>query len=251
MAMFFLAISTIFAVLPVTGGAGTGTVTLTPSNAAPGGTVTVAGTGFASTQAIGIGIGNEVAVANESHPIANPTGTGPFNAVCAYKPVKVGSFYFHCVVSSDTNVVESNYWDAGDGTMTSDSTYALNPVCNYAAGTCGRSTTSAWDGYTVVFTVSYTHYQWGVTPAANVTTSSTGAFSTSITIPSNITAGTYTVTVVDAKGTKGTAQLTVSGPPVPEGFSVGLIVALLATVVIATRFFRKQPKTSLLAISSK
>jgi hypothetical protein len=127
MAMFFLAISTIFAVLPMTGGAGTGTVTLTPSNAAPGGTVTVAGTGFASTQAIGIGIGNEVAVANESHPIANPTGTGPFNAVCAYKPVKVGSFYFHCVVSSDTNVVESNYWDAGDGTMTSDSTYALTP----------------------------------------------------------------------------------------------------------------------------
>lgn len=245
-AMVFLVVTMILATLPT--GSCAGAVILTPSTVVAGDTVIVAGTGFSASQAVGIAIGNEVAVVNESHPLASTAGTGPFTAYTNYTPVKPGSYYYHCIVSSDTSVVESDYYDSGDGTMTSSSSYAISPFCNYVTGGFGRSTSSAWDGYTVTFTASYTHYQYGVTPTAGVTTSSAGAFSASITVPANLTAGIYTVTAIDAKGTIATAQLTVS-PVGPEGLSIGIVVALTAAVIVSTLFFRKQPKNSKLTPS--
>jgi hypothetical protein len=214
--------------------------TLTPSTAAAGSTVTVAGTGFGASKAIGIGIGAEVVVTNEVHNIPSPTGTGPFTAIMNHYPIKPGSFSYHCTVSSDTNVVESDYTDNGDGTLTSSSTYALNPFVNYVTGAFGRSTNSAWDGYTVVFTANYTYYMYNVTPAAGVTTTGAGGFTAPIIVPT-VSAATYSVTAIDTSGNKAVSPLTVT-TVVPEGISIGIIlVASIVALVAGTRCFKKRP----------
>ncbi len=239
-----LTISMLFAVFPMANCAGA--ITLTPSSQAQGGTVTVAGSGFAATQAVGIGIGQEVVVTGEAHPIPSPTGLGPFITKVNHWPIKPGSFSFHCVVSSDTNVVESDYTDNGDGTLASTSTYSVGHTVNYVTGAFGRGTNSAWDGFTVVFTASYTYYQYNVTPAAGITTSAAGAFSADIVVPAALANANTPVNAFDVKGNRGTATLTVNSA-IPEGFSMGIIVVLSAAVVIGTVLMRKLPKSRILA----
>jgi len=236
-----LIVSILLITLPM--GNAAGAITLTPTSQAQGSSVTVAGTGFTTSQAVAILMGPEITVTNESHPIANTTGTGPFTAYTNHGSIKPGSFYYHCVVSSDTNVVESDYYDNGDGTLISSSTYALNPFVNYVTGAFGRSTTSAWDTYTVVYTCSYTYYQYNGT---RTTANSAGSFSANVTVPVSANNGNLVVTALDTKGGKGTSTLVVNSA-VPEGFSVGMVVALSVTaVIVSLRFLRKQPKKTLL-----
>jgi hypothetical protein len=218
--------------------AAAGSITLNPTTQNSGAQVTVTGTGFGATLPVGIGIGEEITVLNEVHNIPSPTGTGPFTAIMNHYPIKPGSFSFHCVVSSDSSVVESDYTDNGDGTLTASSTYALNPFVNYVTGAFGRSTTSAWDSYTVVFTCNYTYYAYNVTPAAGVTTNSAGGFTADITIPP-MPAGAYTVTAIDTHGTKSTSTITT----VPEGLTFGIVAVLSSVAVIATILW-KRPKTA-------
>jgi hypothetical protein len=218
-----------------------GSITLTPNSQAPGGTVTVTGTGFGATKALGIGLGAEVPVTGESHPIPSPSGTGPFTATTNHPPIKPGSFSFHCTVSSDTNVVESDYTDKGDGTLATESTYALDPFVIYATGQFGRSTTSAWDGYTVVYATTYTGYQYNVTPAGNPSTSSSGTFTATITVPAGLANGNYNVTAIDTAGNRAFATLTVSNV-VPEVLPVGTLMLLTMLAVAAgSWYFRKRP----------
>ena len=218
-----------------------GSITLTPNSQAPGGTVTVTGTGFGATKAVGIGLGAEVPASSESHPIPSPSGTGPFTATVNRPPIKPSSFSFHCTVSSDTNVVESDYTDNGDGTLATDSTYALNPFVNYAAGQFGRSTSSAWDGYTVVFAATYTGYQYNVTLAGNPSTTSSGTFTATITVPAGLASGNYNVTAIDSGGARAVATLTVNNT-IPEVLPVGTIMLLTMLAVAAgSWYFRKRP----------
>ncbi len=236
----------IIAAIPMTSAAGA--ITLTPSTQAPGGTVSVGGTGFGATKAVGIGFGVEVTVNNESHVITNtaigPDGDGvygPFTAKALHYPFKPSSVYFHCVVSSESNVVESDYYDNGDGTMTSSSTYAITPFANYVTGEFGRSGTTDWSTYTVEFIVSYTYYTYNVTPAAGATTTGAGALTASITVPS-VANGAYTVTAVDTQGNKATSTLTVDNT-IPEGWTVGAMMLVSSVaVIVGARYFRKQPK---------
>jgi hypothetical protein len=235
--MAFLMASFVFASIT----AAAGSITLNPTTQARGGQVIVTGSGFGATKPVGIGLGQEITVINEVHNIPNPTGTGPFTAYMNHAPIKPGSFFFHCNVSSDTNVVESTYTDNGDGTLTSSSQYAIDPFVNYVTGAFGRSTSSAWDTYTVVFTANYTYYQYGVTPVAGVTTSGAGAFTTNITIP-DVADGSYTVTAVDTQGNKGVATLAVSGV-IPEGFTL-VFVMILTSVAVMASYLWKRPKTA-------
>lgn len=218
-----------------------GSITLTPDSQAPGGTVTVTGSGFGATKAIGIGLGAEVPATGESHPITNTTGTGPFTAHVNRPPIKPGSFSFHCTVSSDTNVVESDYTDNGDGTLSTESTYALNPFVNYAAGQFGRSTTSAWDTYTVVYAATYTGYQYNVTPAGSPSTTSSGTFTATITIPAGLANGVYNVTAIDSGGARAVATLIVNNA-IPEVLPVGTIMLLtVLAAAVSSWYFRKRP----------
>lgn len=227
-----------FALTPLTAAAGS--ITLNPTTQARGGQVTVTGTGFGASKAVGIGIGQEITVTNEVHNILNPAGTGPFTAYMNHHPIKPGSFSFHCVVSSDTNVVESDYTDNGDGTLTASSEYALNPFVDYVTGAFGRSTTSAWDTYTVVFTATYTYYTYSVTPVAGVTTSGSGTFTANIILP-DAADGSYTVTALDTQGNKGVATLAVNGV-IPEGLTVGIVVLLSSVAFIASAVCLRKPK---------
>jgi hypothetical protein len=211
-------------------------MTLNPKTAAFNSAVTVTGTGFGATKAVGIGLGAEVAVTGEVHNILDPTGLGPFTAVVYHYPIKPGSFSFHCNVSS----VESDYTDKGDGTLNSSSPYAVDPFVNYVNGTFGRSTNSAWDGFTVVFTANYTYYMYNVTSAASITTSASGAFTALILVPA-VPDGTYNVTAVDQSGNKSTATLTVVGV-IPEGTNIGILLAAsVSAVIVGSRYLRKRP----------
>jgi hypothetical protein len=219
-----------------------GTLTLTPNqNVNAGGTVTVSGTGFIASTIVGIGFGSEVAVTGEIHLLPSPSGLGPFTAVTTYFPIKPTSFSFHCNVSSSSSTIESDYTDNGDGTLTSSSTYAISPFVNYVTGEFGRSSNSAWDGYTVTYSAAYTRYQYNVTPAAGITTNSTGGFTATITIPS-VTDGVYAVTAVDPNGTIATAYVGI-GVTVPESLTLGAVMVLSFAAIVATQVILRKPKT--------
>jgi len=238
--IMMILLSSIVLIVPVKAA---GAITVTPNqNVTAGSTVSVSGTGFSTSTAVGIGFGAEVTVnTSESHPIPSPSGTGPFVAITNHYPIKPGSLSWHCTVSSDTNVVESDYTDNGDGTCASSSTYALDPFVNYVTGQFGRSTSSAWDTYTVVFTANnYVYYQYDVTPVAGITTDTSGGFTASITVPS-VADGIYTVTVVDAKGTIATGSIGV-GAEIPESLTVGAVMVLLSVALLASAVLLRKPK---------
>ena len=242
MSMAFLTISIILSIMPVANGAGA--ITLTPNAQAQSSSVTVTGTGFAAGQPVAIVIGTEITVTGEAKS-ATGTGTGPYAITVAHYPIKPGSLSVHSVVTSDTRSIESDYADAGDGTCTSSSTYSPLADVNYVAGTFSRSSSSDLTGYTIVFTASYTYYQYTVTPAAGVVATPSGGISAAITVPAATANGNHAVNAFDTKGNRGTANLTVDNT-IPEGLSIGIIAVLSTTaVLISTHFFRKQPKTTL------
>jgi hypothetical protein len=222
-------------------------VTLTPTSGEPGDSITVEGTDFAATSSVGIGCGPGVVVTDEVHDILNvsiggPDVYGPFVARTVHYPIVPGSFYFFCDVSG----VTSEYFDSGDGTLNTESTYAVDPFVNYVTGEFGRSSNSPWDGYTVNFTASYAYYQFNVTPAAGVPTDGSGAFTVNITVP-DIWNGTEPVTVVDESGNVAVGDFTIYGSDiVPEPLTIGAIV-LLSSVALSISFYivRKRPKTKL------
>ena len=242
-AMTFLTLSIILATISTAYAAGA--ITLTPAAQAPTGSVTVDGTGFGATKKVGIGLGAEVTVSAEVHPITDlvttPDGDGaygPFGGTTNHYPIKPGSVYIYY----DVDGVTSDYTDNGDGTLTSSSTYAINPYVNYVNGSFGRKSTSDWSTFTApVAYINYTYYTYNVTPAAGATTGGSGAFSASITVPS-VADGSYTVTAVDTQGNKGTSTLTVDHT-IPEGLTLGVMLALSTiAVAVSIRYFRKQPK---------
>src|SRR4030043_934924 len=97
-AMTFLTLSIILATISTAYAAGA--ITLTPAAQAPTASVTVDGTGFGATKKVGIGLGAEVTVSAEVHPITDlvttPDGDGyygPFGGVTDHYPIKPGSVY--------------------------------------------------------------------------------------------------------------------------------------------------------------
>jgi hypothetical protein len=193
----------------------------------PGESVTVDGIGFGETAAVAIGVGEEVTVTGEAHPIPDPAGNGPFIAIVDHYPIKPGSFSFHCDVSG----VTSDYFDDyANGTLNSTSIYAVDPFVNYVTGEFGRSTNSPWDGYEVMFTATYTYYQ-NVTPAEGVTTDGAGAFTAEITVPEDLVNGEYTVSAIDELGNFATSAE--SFEKIPEGVTFGVMTLVSSVAGLA------------------
>jgi len=201
------------------------TITVDSEPLMPGDSVTVEGTDFAATSAVGIGVGEEVTVSDEVHDIPEPSGYGPFTAIVNHYPIKPGSFSFHCDVS---DVTSDYYDDYGNGTLNTSSIYAVDPFVNYVTGEFGRSTNSPWDGYIVVFYANYTYYEYGVTPAAGVTTDPSGSFTASVTVPNVL--GDYTLTAVDDQGNFATSTQTLE--VIPEGLTFGVMMLLSSVAVV-------------------
>jgi large repetitive protein len=240
MVLLFLSIT--IAAIPLTSSAGS--ITLTPSAQAPGGSVTVTGTGFAASKPIGVGIGSEITVTGENHTPTG-TGTGPWMTATNRYPIKPGSVTF---LSNVVGSSETTFTDKGDGTFSTSSTYDAGSYLNYVTGAFGRSSTMDLSSSELIFTASYKHYQYNVTMPATTTTA-TGTCSFQFTLPASIPNGNYVVTVLDTAGNTATATLTVDNT-IPEGFSLIFIIVLSAVaVVVGTRFFKKQPKNSQLALN--
>jgi len=216
-------------------------IELTPTTGEPGDSVTVEGTDFEANSTVGIGMGPEITVTGELHPIPNPSGTGPFTAVTLHYPIKPGSFSFHCDVSD----VTSDYYDTyANGTLATTSTYAVDPFVNYVTGEFGRSSNTAWDGYVVTFTANYTYYQFALTSAAGEPTDvSSGAFSVGVTVP-DIWNGTEPVTAVDRLGNTAVSDFVTTGSDfVPEPLTIGAIV-LLSSVALVVSFYWLRKKST-------
>jgi hypothetical protein len=216
-----------------------GAITLTPSgHVTTGGSVTVSGTGFIPSTSIGIVLGTEIVVTNEAAPTPTGTGMGPYTSRVAHYPIKPGSFSMHW----DTAGTASDWTDNGDGSMSSETAYNAGTTLNYATGVFGRSSTVDLSTYALTATVAYTYYQYNVTTVGGVTSNGAGGFTASITVPT-VANGVYTVTAVDANGTKATASLGV-GVDVPEGFTVGIVVLLTSVAVIGSAILLRKPKTT-------
>jgi hypothetical protein len=235
MTLSMLLLTTMF--MPMANAAGA--ITLTPTSQATGASVSVAGTGFGTTKAVGIGFGTEVSV-SQTNMSYTGTGVGPYGGTLAYAPIKPGSFS----LTSDTTAgggVVTEYTDNGDGTLASTSTYFAGGTINYVTGQWSRTSTIDLTDIVQVYNANYIRYNYTVTPVGGVTTSGTGAFTTSITVP-NVAAGTYTVTAIDTSGNRATSSLTVTGS-IPETLTIGVVVVLSTFVTLVSfRYFREQPK---------
>jgi hypothetical protein len=225
--------------------AASGAITLTPMAQAPGASVTVNGTGFGATKAVGIGFGAEANVTNEEVNATGPydVDVGPYVESLSYWPVKPGSFQRESgIMMGDLYIPSYVYWDDETGTILTDNPEVASATIDYTTGKVSFNFSSPLSSsYDYVRKVNYTRYQFNVTPAAGVTTLASGAFSTSITVPS-VADGNYVLTAVDAAGNIATATLGVDHT-IPEGltFSVMLLLSTVA-VIVAARYFRKRPK---------
>jgi hypothetical protein len=215
-----------------------GAITLTPNsfvNSAS--TVTVTGTGFIPSKSVGIALGTEIVVTNEAVPAPTGTGMGPYSTRTLHYPIKPGSFSMHW----DTAGTASDWTDNGDGSMSSDTAYNAGNSLNYATGVFSRSSTVDLSTYALTVTVSYTYYQYNVTAASGITTNGSGGFTSSITVPT-LANNVYTVTAVDANGTKATASLGV-GVDAPESLTVGVVMVLTFAAVAGGAVLLRKPKT--------
>jgi pimeloyl-ACP methyl ester carboxylesterase len=218
----------------------TGSLTLTPAIQKPEASVTVHGTGFGATNAVSIGFGTEVNVINETLPQQTgpyDVGNGPYITYLSHVPIKSGTFRRAINISTTFFALDA---DAGNGTLTCPWPQFVNGTINYVTGqlTLHRNEPLSSSTY-FVHLANYTYYQYDVTPAAGVTTNSSGAFTTSITVP-NVPNGVYTVTAVDTQGHIATATLSVDNT-IPEGLTIeAMVIVSSIAMIVGTRYFRKR-----------
>src|SRR4030042_2242904 len=156
--MAFLMFSIVLASMPMAKAAGA--ITLTPTAQAPGASVTVDGTGFGVTKAVGIGFGAEVA-GSSTDMAYNGTGVGPYTGRVSNWPIKPGSF----VLTSDTTSgggMVSTYTDNGGGTTSGSFEGAVGTI-NYVTGEWSRTTTVDVTGIATNYGATYIQYQYNVT----------------------------------------------------------------------------------------
>jgi len=221
--------------------AGAGSLTLPSTPQAPGGSVPVSGTGFNATKAVGIGFGAEVAGSN-TNMAYNGTADGlTWSGRISHWPIKPGSFVLISDTTAGGSGIVSTYTDKGDGTMTWSYDGTTMGTINYVTGQWSRTTTVDVTGIAANYTATYIYYQYNATPAAGVTTTASGTFATSITVPT-VTNGSYNVTAIDAGGTRAVGTITVD-VTIPEGLTVAVTVLLSSFAVIgSSRYLRKPPR---------
>jgi hypothetical protein len=242
---FMTAIMTfsLFALVLISIAAAAGAITLTPTAQAPGASVSVAGTSFGATKAVGIGFGAEVAGSNTNmaySEVGGIGGSGGLNLTgrISNYPIKPGSFTFYS--DTGTSGMVSIYNDNGDGTTIGSFEGAVGTI-NYVTGVWTRTTTVDVTGIAANYSATYTRYQNNVTSAAGVTTSASGTFTASITVPA-VANGNYNVTSIDTQGNRAVATLNVNSA-IPESLTIGVVILLSSVAVaVSSRYFLKRPR---------
>ena len=208
---------------------------VTPLSGEPGDVVAVRtelSGDFEPLVSVGIGFGAEVIVTNEPVTL---TATGAIitqTGLTANHPIKPGSFRWR----TPYGALIFEIFDNGDGTLDDTTGFLASGIINYTSGFFSRT---AQMGLTMPLegsTLNYTTYENDVTPAAGVTTTGSGTFLATITVPS-VANGSYTITAFDEVGNVGTVNFQVVGSDViPEPLTVGAIV-LLSSIAVMVSFY--------------
>ena len=221
---------------------GASQVELTPTSGAPTDSIHIEGSDFAASKAVGIGLGAEVVVKDESVTVTDDTGTGIriVSGFTAKHPIKPGSFRWEL----DQGGVLLYYYDYGNGTLgTTSGLVHLAAIINYTTGFFSRSSSTVI-GDIMGTEVNYTTYDAGVV-SSELRTDGSGVLSGNFTVPNNIWNGTHTVTVIDERGNMATGEFTVFGSDfVPEAFTVGAFVLLTSTAIVVSFYWLRKKPTS-------
>jgi hypothetical protein len=215
-------------------------IELMPTSGEPGDSVHVEGSEFAASKSVGIGLGAEVAVTDES---VTMTDTGldsnprTISGNTAKHPIKPGSLRWQL----DIGGFLAEYSDLGNGTFGAPIGYQpFTSVINYTSGFFSRTTTGMGVGEVMGSEVNYTTYDAGVT-LDGIRTDGSGVLSGNFTVPDDIWNGTHTVTVIDEAGNKATSEFTVyESDFVPEPFTVGAFVLLTSTAIVVSFYWLKK-----------
>jgi hypothetical protein len=212
---------------------------LTPISGSPADSVHVEGSEFAISKALGIGA--EVTVTDEPETI---TDTGPgsdprvWTGVTDNHPIKPGSFRW--TLNQGGQLIENV--DYGNGSFGSNTgmAYASTNVINYTTGFFSSSTTLTIPTTILGSNLTYTTYEFDVTPDG-LGTDGSGMLSGNFTVPDEIWNGTHTVTVIDEAGNKATADFTVVGSDfIPEPLTVGAFVLLTSTAIFVSFYWMRK-----------
>jgi hypothetical protein len=210
-------------------------IMLTPSSGKPGDTVHVEGSDFAASKAVGIGLGEEVRITNESvNAVGNIT---ILEGATAHHPIKPGSFRWTYTVGGTPMTMTDN----GNGTLHSDTGFLTASVINYTSGFFSRTSASQGDFILADHEVTYTTYDAGVV-SSGLGTDSSGMLSANFTVPDDIWNGTHTVTVIDEAGNKATSDFTVVGSDfIPEALTVSAVVLLTSAAAVVSFYWMRKP----------
>ncbi len=212
-------------------------ITLNTITQAPGGTVSVTGSGFGATKIVAIGFGAETTISNE---IVNIFVNGTTrDANFTHRPVKPGSVGIRAVRISDG--YEESIDDKGNGELWYYDGRGFWATLNYASGSYhregGTSNVADWTYY-----ASYKSCQYNVTSFGSITTTSSGTFTANFTVPPGAANGLHNVTAIDAVGNVAVTTLNVDNT-LPEALPFGVMILLSATAVAASSLhFRKRPR---------
>ena len=222
---------------------GVSQVQLTPTTGEPGDTIGVEGTDFAASTSVGIGLGPEVEIIDESVPVQGEWSV--INGTTEYHPIKPGSFEWEYLVGA----IPSNIGDNGDGTLNNPDLYFVSGMINYTTGFFTRTSSTPVDFEHSQHKVNYTTYEFDVTPAG-LRTNSSGMLSGEFTVP-DIWNGTEPVTVIDEAGNLAISDFTVEGSDIiPEPLTIGAIVLLSsAALVVSFYWLRKKRPNEMLKYS--
>ena len=220
-------------------------IELTPTSGEPGDSIMVEGSDFAASKAVGIGLGAEVVVKDESVTVTDDTGTGIriVSGFTAKHPIKPGSFRWEL----DQGGVLLYYYDYGNGTLgTTSGLVHLAAIINYTTGFFSRSSSTVI-GDIMGTEVNYTTYDAGVL-SSELRTDGSGVLSGNFTVPDDVWNGTEPLTVIDEAGNRVTADFTTYGSDtIPEPFTVGALILLTSTAIVVSFYWLKKKPTNKIA----
>jgi len=179
------------------------TVTLNPTSGATGSSITISGSGFTASSSITIKFDTNTIATTPTSITASASGT-----------------FFATIIIPNTAAVGDHTISATDiaGKTASAIFKVIVPATITLSPTAGqRSTTVTVTGSNFnpnsAITIKFDGSTLATTPTP-VTTSSTGAFSATITIPNTASAGSHIISATDAAGKSASATFSVSLGPV-------------------------------------
>jgi hypothetical protein len=186
---------------------------------------------------VGLGFGAEVEVTDESVTTEHPNSL-TWTGYTASVPIKPGSFHWTYL----RGTLEVEVYDNGDGTLDDYAGFMSLGTIDYATGFFSRTSQTTSSIPISGDTLNYTTYESDVTSPEGETTSASGFLIATIIVPS-VPNGTYTITAIDEMGDVGTGSFQVVGSDViPEPLTVGAIVLLSSTAVIASFCWTRKRK---------